>query len=583
MEKANLNGINDEHQKNIKQLGSIELNVKLKFNSNKENMEETLTVFTFLKNIYKLKSFFGVKENGEEDDYKRSVEISDLVNNLTDKDIENVLKYINSLNNDDITDQWDKNKNNKNKVYHVLPIMDRGEKYLSSEEQELTLKLKKESLILELMNLGVNPFKIKRCLQNESNKNEFKSLSWNHICEHAVYFKNEIQDIQNRYTALTGKCIVSDPSHWDIPLLFLNYMYLIETFKSQNANDEIINLCYKNISDSKYIYDSYEDVMIPFFLIKYLEYEFGNQEDKNPTENLLKQKNKIFVEILMGKDVSTSIYIMRSNPAGAKKMLLEQKTNDKNVGLLLYNINKSNYKFDGFYRFMIPKFWEIIDGLPEECIFVFVVEMMREVTLTRQQLDLVKGKVQNETLRLYLEKFNYDMEHKRYKSNIISEGTKISWANYLCEKLFRGIGYLIAIILITAVHAVILASLMLSPFNLYICLLYIGLGAHFVGSIISGVMNDYYFAPIFKQCIHFMQWAYDKTVGHWMQIWALHYPVNNIPEPENKIYVPPNMASGAIGAIEPDKLNENVNTSPKTEKNNDTKDNKDIKGPDNNH
>lgn len=562
MEKLNLESTNNEHKEKLEQLGSIELAAKLESSANDKNMGENLTVFTFLKNIYEPESFFGVKENGEEeDDYKRSVEISDLVNNLTDKDIENVLKYIDSLNNDDITDQ---RRTHKDQVYHVLPIMD-GKQNLSDVEQ--ALKLKKESLILELMNLGVNPFKIKRCLQNESNKNEFKSLSWNHICEHALSFKKEIQD---RHMALTGRYIVSDPSHWDIPLLFLNYMYLIETFKSQNANDEIINLCYKNISDSKYIYSSYEDVMIPFFLIKYLEYEFGNQEDKNPTENLLKQKNKIFVEILMGKDVSTSIYIMRSNPAGAKKMLLEQKTNDKNVGLLLYNINKSDYKFDGFYRFMIPKFWEIIDGLPEECIFVFVVEMMREVTLTRQQLDLVKGKVQNETLRLYLEKFNYDMEHKRYKSNMISEGTKISWANYLCEKLFRGIGYLIAIILITAVHAVILALLMLLPFNWYICLLYIVLGAHFVGSIISGVMNDYYFAPIFKKCIHFMQWAYDKTVGHWMQIWALHYPVNNIPEPENKIYVPLNMASGAIGAIEPDKINENENISLQTKKTNNT-------------
>ena len=78
------------------------------------------------------------------------------------------------------------------------------------------------------MNLGVNPFKIKRCLQNESNKNEFKSLSWNHICEHAVSFKKEIQDIQDRYRALTRKYIVSDSSRWNIPLLFLNYMYLIE-------------------------------------------------------------------------------------------------------------------------------------------------------------------------------------------------------------------------------------------------------------------------------------------------------------------------------------------------------------------
>ena len=530
MEQQNSNCVLG-HQQHIKQLGSIKLNVKLKFNSNKENMEETLTVFTFLKNIYEPESFFGVKENGkEEDDYKRSVEISDLVNNLTDKDIENVLKYIDSLNNEDITDQWDKDED---KVYHVLPISEMKE-CLSSEKQALTLK--KESLILELMNLGVNPFKIKKCLQNESNKNEFKSLSWNHICEHAVSFKKEIQDIQDRYRALTRKYIVSDSSRWNIPLLFLNYMYLIETLKNQNANDEIINLCYKNISDSKYIDSSYEDVMIPFFLIKYLEYKFGNQEDKNPTENLLKQKNKIFVETLK--------LINNKDDDLAQLILLAQNAEEKSIGLFFYDI-KSNCQFvffnvyndDNLYKFLIPKFWEIIDGLPEECIFVFVVEMMREVTLTRQKLDSVKKRMQNENLCSYLEKFNYNPDYKKDKENIIREGTKISWANYLCEKLFRGIGYLIAIMLITAVHAVILALLMLSPFNLYICICYIALGAHFVASIISGVMNDYYFAPIFQKCVEFMQWAYDKTVRHWMQIWALHYPVNNIPEPENKILI----------------------------------------------
>ena len=429
MEQQNSNCVLG-HQQHIKQLGSIKLNVKLKFNSNKENMEETLTVFTFLKNIYEPESFFGVKENGkEEDNYEGSVEISQLVNDLTDQDIENVLKYIDSLNNEDITDQWDKDED---KVYHVLPISEMKE-CLSSEKQALTLK--KESLILELMNLGVNPFKIKKCLQNESNKNEFKSLSWNHICEHAVSFKKEIQDIQDRYRALTRKYIVSDSSRWNIPLLFLNYMYLIETLKNQNANDEIINLCYKNISDSKYIDSSYEDVMIPFFLIKYLEYKFGNQEDKNPTENLLKQKNKIFVETLK--------LINNQDDDLAHLTLSAQNAEEKSIGLFFYDI-KSNCQFvffnvyndDNLYKFLIPKFWEIIDGLPEECIFVFVVEMMREVTLTRQKLDSVKKRMQNENLCSYLEKFNYNPDYKKDKENIIREGTKISWANYLCENYF---------------------------------------------------------------------------------------------------------------------------------------------------
>ena len=70
-----------------------------------------------------------------------------------------------------------------------------------------------------------------------------------------------------------------------------------------------------------------------------------------------------------------------------------------------------------------------------------------------------------------------------------------------------------------------------------------------------------------------MQQAYDKTVGHWMKIWALHYPVNDIPEPENKISVPLNTPSGEINFIEQNKSNENENTPPKTEEKNDIKNN----------
>ncbi len=379
----------------------------------------------------------------------------------------------------------------------------------------------------------------------------------------------------------TGQSVLFDgKSRWDIPLLFLNYMYLIETLGNQSANNEVTDLCYKNISNGEYIDSSYKDVMIPFFLIRYLEYKFGNQENKNPTENLLKQKNKIFVDILMSDDVK-KIYNSNPDPVGAKKRLLKQKTNDKNVGLLLYNI-KDNWrqKFEGFYRFMIPKFWEIIDGLPEECIFVFVVEMMREVTLTRQQLDLVEGKVQNKTLRLYLEKFNYDPDYKKDKKNIIREGTKISWANYLCEKLFRGVGWLPGIILAAFLLALeILVAIAFAHWFITLCCI----GAAFV--IVKILVLDCMIRDknsIFRKCVDFMQWAYDKNVRRRMKIWALHYPVNNIPEPENKILISLNGQSSEIN-FKQDKLNENVNTSPKTEKNNDTKDNKDIKGPDNNN
>ncbi len=89
---------------------------------------------------------------------------------------------------------------------------------------------------------------------------------------------------------------------------------------------------------------------------------------------------------------------------------------------------------------------------------------------------------------------------------------------------------------------------------------------------------------VFRKCVDFMQRAYDKNVRRRMQIWALHYPVNNIPEPENKILISLNGQSSKIN-LKRDKINENENTPQQTEENSYIKnnDNNNIEDPDNNN
>lgn len=136
-----------------------------------------------------------------------------------------------------------------------------------------------------------------------------------------------------------------------------------------------------------------------------------------------------------------------------------------------------------------------------------------------------------------MEKINYDPKYKLTGINIIENGTKISLANYLCEKLFRGIGYLFAMISILAIYATIATILIPIINHCFIYMLCAILALFALYFTISGIKNN---SKPFKKCVDFMQWTYDKMVGYCMKIWALHYSINNICEPLIINNYPPN-------------------------------------------
>ncbi len=208
------------------------------------------------------------------------------------------------------------------------------------------------------------------------------------------------------------------------------------------------------------------------------------------------------------------------------KTLSEEYKDD--FGLYLKSHWFERGTFENFYDAMFSKFYQIIDNLPQECIFIFMCEMMRGVTLKNSQLAYVKQKIQNQDLSSYLEKINYNPEYKLTGVNIIENGTKLYWTNHLCEKLFRGIGYLFAVAFILAIHAAVatIFILIINHWFLYVIYAVLALSASYFT--ISGVKND---SKPFEKCVGFMQWAYNKTVGYLMKILALHYPTNKIPEP----------------------------------------------------
>ena len=272
--------INDgkECKTKIKELGSIKLSVAFQSDgtqdNNNSNSTQDVTVFDFLrKMLTDSEKIFNVRDT------------------LTDEDIENIVKYIANLEDSDVTNQY---SIMNDKIYHFLPISldhNHNQKRIVSEKR--ALELKKESLILGLILCGINPLRIRECLQSKNNENEFNGLSWNKICKDAVCFK-------------------------DVPLLFLNYMYLIEICKNPSGNEQTLTLCYENISNSEYIGSVYDGYMAPFFLIKYLHYAVNNQNDNKQATRLL-EINRVFVECLLNDKIRGY-----DSPYAAKEELQEE-------------------------------------------------------------------------------------------------------------------------------------------------------------------------------------------------------------------------------------------------------------------
>lgn len=137
---------------------------------------------------------------------------------------------------------------------------------------------------------------------------------------------------------------------------------------------------------------------------------------------------------------------------------------------------------------------------------------------------------------------------------------------------------MIAITFITVLHTAIAAILILIINHWFVYVLCALSVLYSFYKTVRGIRDH---SESFKKYADFMQRVYDKTVGRLMKIWALHYPVNKMPEPENKISVPLNTPSGEINIISIE-VNENENTPPEIEeKNNIQNGNNNIEG--NNH
>ena len=562
---------NYDHKSKMKQLGDVKLSqdvfCDLDAEKKEQNHEKTkATVFGFLHAIC-----------GAVPSKTRAVKYVKAVQNFTDEDIRNILVFVANLEDNNIGPFFYTSTDDK--IRSTLPSK------LSNLDKNKSLQIKKAYVIWVLISFGVSPTKIKECLENEDNKNKnlFKDLNWENICKQAINLRKNIESVDYD----SDNCYFAGNGIW-ISLLFLNYIYVLEHPVNDNKdfNHEDLGLSRDNLYHQYYGYmgtfssgsgfQNFAASLSILFILRYLELKNKNQEIKN-----LFGKNGVFANAFR------KINSTQNTDHDKDVKILSEKYKD-DFALYLKSRWFKRYTFQNFYDAMFPDFYQIIDNLPQECIFIFMCEMMRGVTLTNAQLAYVKQKIQNRDLSSYLEKINYDPEYKLNDTVIIENDTKIYRINYLCEKLFCGIGYLLAMTFILAIHTAIAAILTLivnylfpyllsdalanpvsiatiliaiiNPWFLY--LIYAILASCALYFVISGIKND---SKPFEKCVDFMKWAYGKTVGYLMKIWALHHPTNKIPKPPIINNYPPNQTSitGNIslseGRFNPSMEKDNIN------------------------
>ncbi len=162
----------EEHKDKMKNLGNVELsqNVFIDVGTEKEeqNQEKTkTTVFKFLKGTC-----------GEDAYYKRTIKNVQAVQNFANEDIRNILVFIANLEDKDVkTYETSYSRYDGDKIISTLPSSLIGYSIVLNEDK--ILQTEKVYVILVLINFGVSPAKIKKCLENKSNKNEnlFKDLN----------------------------------------------------------------------------------------------------------------------------------------------------------------------------------------------------------------------------------------------------------------------------------------------------------------------------------------------------------------------------------------------------------------------
>lgn len=519
------NRVNKAHVNKIRALGnkSLGLQIRVKKNRNQKTLLGNVKEFLgFLSSdVYFVYDQWVV-------DYSNTLKII----NENDDVLKSLIDCIKCLRQDDIVedegseDNSDENSTNKFIKLREIYGDDYGDDY-GDNNGDWKLLIQKTFLILKLIKFGINPFKIKKYLeQDDADGNSF---NWDKLIKTLLDLNWYVKKINN--LDILDYCV---GNHNNIIALIklINFMdpilFPMDPDLDGNGDAEsALNF----LNDSDLYRGVRVNIIARDFLLLALHYV--NNKDMNEPSN---EELKNFLESYISDNMLSD---------KAKSWLKDDFENN----LIIYSSYMSN---EPLSKNLEKDFWVLAERLDPTVFCAFVMIMMKDISFTDSQMVRIRTKINNEQMFARLQKLNRNYEYKsqycydefKFRYLKVKLGAVTSLVDKCLLKTFRGIGYLGAFLLTLAIASLFYVPafgvsylLMLSP------IAFIPFGSVIGWSIYTALVltaTVVLFVSIFTDLHHKIRnWFedfsdkmgeyYDKTVGYLLQLFNLRFPTNNIP------------------------------------------------------
>ena len=330
-------------------------------------------------------------------------------------------------------EKWLNSNKNKNKitsiVNYIVSLKFDGYKNLIStgafcgfKNLSCDLKFKTYS-ILCLINSGVNPFDIQKCL--ESNHNT--GFNWNN-------FSNSIENYKGDWYRVKGELISVAKA-----VMVVEFMNIFKSLLNSQEHTEAVDTSFEaNAIDSYVCYfeNEFEDAILRFIGFYLLDQKGFSAE---------------YTKVLLGiPDGFVFKYFL------AKETKLRLKNLDKNQ-LDLCDLIYGYSSIDSNRIVSLQDdFCNLVNKLNPVLVCVVALILMRNISFTDEQMNVIASKVKNNSVMTILRQINQSLHYKKYNADMwecngincrrVKFGPITHALDYVFLKIFRGIGYLGAIL-----------------------------------------------------------------------------------------------------------------------------------------
>ncbi len=421
----------------------------------------------------------------------------------------------------------------KQKITDLLP----KHRYSNFDKLDLLLQ-HKTYMILCLMEFGINPFEIKKCLELNS-KTDF---NWN------GFFK-VIQNYRKKWFFAFNTGHLGDAISICASIVIVELINVFEDLLKPNNNSDQVN-----IEAAIDIFKDWQSEDFLRFIWFYL--------NKDIPETKETQAMKQFLLGIPDGVIFTNFF----DPED--KNVVSEDENKKELDL-----SDMKYGYIGNTDFQ-SNFCDWIKNLDQVMIGVFCLILMRNISFTNEQMNFIASKVNNNSVMTTLRQINQSLDYKnvvdRWYCNGKDNTRRVKFGpithglDYAFVKIFRGIGYLGALLwmFLHLIPRVIFGSV---PGFIFACCLAFseftskGLGIFFfwstpfwisfgvVASIFTILFSIYYvvsdgskFSSWWHDFPDNMQKFYNRSkVVYLLELYNIKHPINNVKLPPQQMNINP--------------------------------------------